>query len=125
MTEQERKQNTFNIVKNHLLTMNNPCNSEDGNDCRYRNGKEKDNRCAIGILIPDKLYKSTCEGANPRTLISKHEAHYLKGLKAYWVKNGISTDTLFLTQLQSIHDDFFITKENHLESLAGEYDLNY
>jgi len=123
MTEQERKQNTFNIVKKHLLAMKEPCQKEESGSCMYRN--EKNSRCAIGVLIPDKLYKSNCESGAAVFLIDKESQYYLKGLKFYWKNNGISINKAFLKDLQKVHDCYFTLKKKHLKLLAKHHNLSY
>ena len=75
--------------------------STNGGFCRYR--ASDGSKCAIGHLIPDRLYRSEMEGC----------AIAWRGYSAYleideW-RNNVSVD--FLSDLQSVHDEAEINSE--------------
>lgn len=58
-------QETFNTVRDHLLAQNEQCrgaNSQGIVACRYWN-KDTGLKCAVGVLIPERLYTPEIEGA--------------------------------------------------------------
>ncbi len=88
MVDKAKMQKVFDKVAKHLLTQR--CKSAVKGDCRYRgpNGL----RCAIGALIPNKLYSADLEGRNARYLPAPIIKHI-----------GAPKD--FLVDLQRVHDD--------------------
>jgi len=108
-------QETFNIVKSHLLKQNKRCAEDDV--CLYRN--DEGLKCAVGALINDDEYRSE---------------HNELGLHTGLVKNmltasGVSTDREsmdLMHDLQSTHDQIEPEKwEAGLKLTAVKYNLNY
>jgi len=107
MTDQE----TFNKVKEHLLTQNRK-SYDTYVGCMYRSADGL--KCAIGCLIPDELYEDRFEGLGVMELLRKST-----NLRALF--DGL--DVIFLMDLQIVHD----TKDpkdwpeclNHLATVYG------
>lgn len=114
------KQKIFNKVYKHLLTQKKKSMIDDseapnGYRCLYR-GKDG-LKCAIGALIPDRLYNVGIENMGISYLMSRNAdiAKYLG-----------RSHTFFLSELQSIHDSSFHTPaqwEDKLKMLAKTHDL--
>lgn len=91
------RQETYEIVKGHLLSQNKKAMDPKGFSCQYR-GKNK-TKCAIGALIPDSMYDKNFEGHSVHTLIQDFpEVIFILGAEN-------QKDINFLETLQSIHDD--------------------
>lgn len=59
----------FDKVANHLIKQGKRSLAPDGVGCMYR-GNDK-TKCAIGAIIPDKLYGSHLEGASFSVLVAR------------------------------------------------------
>jgi hypothetical protein len=89
-----KRQEIFDKVVRHLLRQN--AKSLDADDeCQYRaaNGR----KCAIGALVPARLYRASLEGTSVLGL-KEHSPKLFSFL-------GGKRNGLFLQQLQVIHDD--------------------
>lgn len=105
MTDQE----TFNKVYTHLLTQGEK--SLIGTKCAYRGAEGR--KCAVGCLIPDKLYYPALEG----------NYVYVEKLKEVLAKAG-QHSLFFLSQLQFIHDESAVEDwKEQLEQLAKKRGL--
>lgn len=90
MTPQE----ALNIIYQHAASGASRCVAEAGLDpeaCLYRN--ERGNRCFIGKLIPDDLYKSEMEGLDAYSLAGYYPELPFANLPSP-----------FLSDLQALHD---------------------
>lgn len=111
-------QTVFHRVAQHLLAQGK--RSENNKGCLYRGPDGL--KCAIGVLIPDELYKRGLENTpadDPAVLEVLEEAGVL-------TLGGPYTNRLvnLLRQLQLVHDD--TQPENwpaRLETIAKEYDI--
>lgn len=110
LTEQQRKQNTFNVVWAHSLNMEERSYDYDKEMCMYRG--PHDNRCFIGALFPDELYSSEMEEKNSDVLLSDFN------LDLYFMENGLTIEEGFLRGLQRIHDGMFEQHAKQLEAFA-------
>lgn len=90
------RQQMFSKVAKHLLKQNKVCKKRVG-DCLYRGPKGM--KCAIGALIPNKLYQKEFEDIGDLETIIDHipTIHKLFGGRKH---------LKFLQDLQEIHDDF-------------------
>jgi len=121
----QRKQEIFNIVKEHLLTQGEQSKRYDGEVCRYRTFKDdKVLKCAIGVLIPDEMYEPAMDPNGFRNLVGKFP--FLKEVF------GITSerDYHFFGALQLVHDDaddddFKKTVISGLKKVARTYKLKY
>lgn len=112
MTNQE----IFNKVYKHLLTQNKQAVSynlfygQKNKLCKYRS---KNLKCAIGCLIPDKLYSKNMEGLSVEELAIEYpELGFKKG------------NIRLLGDLQSIHDLYDPTLwKQELKDIAKEFKL--
>ena len=86
-------QEVFDIVVNHLFTQGRPARQDDGRG-RYR--MTSGFCCAVGVLIPDGMYKEEFEGASAYRLIDKLYALEL----ADWREHNH-----LLSSLQRVHDN--------------------
>jgi len=89
------KQKVFNKVKKHLLTQKKQSFDLDNNQCLYRG--PNNTKCAIGCLIPNRLYREAIEGSGV------YGTKVKKILRKVFGKLS-DEDTFFLTSLQEIHD---------------------
>ena len=103
------KQETFNIVANHLLTQNRQSLNEIGL-CMYRG---PDNlKCAIGCLIADEDYYPAMEHNNIAWLLEKG---YLKKFLDHIV---------LLEELRKVHDNRHPTMwKKALDEISYEHNL--
>ena len=88
-------QDIINKVYNHFITEGNPrsfIKRGDGNiTCQYRS--PEGNKCAVGILMSDKVYKKDMEGKT------------LSGLHAFEIPKYMKEDNYYLlSALQAWHD---------------------
>lgn len=74
------------------------------------------NKCFVGALLPDELYKEEFEGKGISELIDDNQ----EVANFFGSHNGA-----FLTRLQIIHDDYFSDRESKLKDAASMYGLNY
>ena len=115
MTDQE----LFDRVATHLLTQNRKSQSLNG-ACQYRHYTGL--KCAIGVLIPDELYRTAFEGQGIDTYArpSSWSADILHAA-------GILESQVHLAKrLQDCHDDY----EPHewvyqLKTIAIDHDLDF
>jgi hypothetical protein len=110
------RQKIFTKVKNHLLKQYKKSGKRVGKtfQCLYRgpNGT----RCAIGCLIPNKLYRKGWEGKGAIGI-----EPILKHLGCVSVQ-----DDVFVNNLQGIHDDYPVSQWVwHLKKFAQVYNLTY
>lgn len=75
--------------------------SMDRDGCSYRKTFEANSfsRCAIGLLIPDKLYKDTMEYKGVVSLVQEHPE-----IEEYIKVDGLTLDDL--SSIQDAHDSF-------------------
>lgn len=106
-------QEAFDIVVKHLIKQNKK--SDYYGQCVYRSSEGL--KCAIGCLIPDKMYSSNLETKNIGAILIENDE--IKELL-----KGINEQLLY--SLQSIHDSVepFMWK-NSLYRLAKEYHLTW
>ena len=108
------RQDIFNISASGLLKQGKA--SKDSSSCMYRgpNGL----KCAIGMLIPDELYKPRFEGYSASGF----------GVRKALVKAGVPNTVAFvnfLVRLQKVHDDHLVEDwDCELVNFAHHYDLN-
>lgn len=108
-------QSIYNKVKKHLLNQNQKSIDADG-DCVYRGPEGL--KCAVGCLIPDKLYNENFEGKSARTIF---EGYYSINIIGYELpKRGLD----LIAELQCLHDDFSIEEwASELEQIAIRFEL--
>jgi len=94
------KQKIFNKVVRHLLKQDCQATDEGGN-CRYRGNDGT--MCAVGCLIPDKLYSPSFEGLSAGTAGNRLNNVHVALIAAVGAKTTEDFD--FLCQLQTIHDE--------------------
>lgn len=107
-----QNQKTFNKVARHLLKQNQKSTSRASNStrCLYRgpNGL----RCAIGCLIPNRLYNESME--------DKCAGHFSMAP----ILQQLGHDPYFCDKLQLIHDGYEPAEwRSKLEEFAKEYNL--
>lgn len=105
------KQEIFDKCAKHLLTQMAKSAKEGSKICLYRGPHGR--KCAAGIFIPDELYDRGMEGGSCMSLPVS-------------TATGFSSDqSVFLRELQYIHDDF--DPEDwyiELQSFAREHNLS-
>lgn len=125
---QYTRQDIFNKVVEHLLSMTERCTAtEKDNDsgiypCRYRD--KNNNKCAIGALIPDELYTSEIEDFS-----ASYEPVLALLAKANYPVDQTAGN--FYEDLQQIHDykghwnddGLNRTGLNKLSSVASQWSL--
>ena len=108
------RQKIFNKIAKHLLKQNKRSLNADGR-CVYRgpNGL----KCAIGCLIPDKIYNKKMDNLGEwyssvpiydLAMIYPNVRKYLEidlGSRLMTRMEGVPEDIVFLQSLQDIHDD--------------------
>lgn len=95
-----RKQEIFDKVARHLLRQKKK--ARDAHGCRYRVG---DLRCAIGCLIPKRLYKPIIEGKGAYSFVDKGQNEGGEVARAIGKKIGLhASHRKLLQDLQSVHD---------------------
>jgi len=113
----------FDKVKTHLLTQRRKSWTKSqlgGITYNYWN-KEKNLKCAIGILIPEDMYDASFEGVSVGPVFSEHESSqtgHAKKLRKALGAGGVPTifdDSIekkdvrnVLERLQDIHDAEFV-----------------
>jgi hypothetical protein len=115
------RQQIFDTVKNHLLAQRERSYGCAGGSigCKYRLG---DMKCAVGVLIPDELYRPEMEGRSVSSLIS------FVGLNPsqYQLPEWFKEHRRLLEKLQVIHDtDEPYQWEQELRELAVSEKLKY
>lgn len=98
-------QEAFNIMVRHLRRQGSPC--EVGFDCAYRGGNER--MCAVGAIIPNRMYDESFEGHNIGALLDLHysrdtdiiETPELLELR-YFLRH---INVEMLTEMQYVHDN--------------------
>ena len=96
----QTQQEIYDTVMEHLWNQGKQSLSEFY--CFYRG--PDNTKCAIGCLIPDKLYKSSMEKKNVYDVLSVIEDNDL----FTFLRNNVS----FLRSLQDLHDDYNEDSEN-------------
>lgn len=119
-TDQQRWQNTFNAVWTHSEQMTE--RSTKNGLCAYR-GKNG-NRCFIGALIPDSLYKQRFDDprhdSSAKLLMQKK---WGVNVKEFFETEGYSVQVHFLDRLQRDHDNHFETRQASLRQTAALFGL--
>lgn len=108
------KQETFNIVVDHLRQQNERATvvGEGTNSCAYRG--DNNTMCAVGCLIPDEEYNPELEG---KTIFSSEVQDLVKQL---------GHDLLLVGDLQYVHDAKDIKVwEAGFQAIANLHDLIY
>lgn len=125
-------QEIFDKVLNGLGLQGHACVDLGGN-CVYRQDQDK---CAVGILIPDDDYTVGIEGSTVFGIISINKGerdgvHQEKRLQNILVKIGINVaDYPLLAELQQAHDDILKRRgrkawEAKMNTIAERYSLIY
>lgn len=110
------RQQIFDTVVAHLRQQGR--RSERNGACAYRG--EDGAMCAVGCLIPDKLYDPAMEGAE---IYFSPKSHIVDQVL---MSAGLYRFKPFLAALQRVHDNFGPNLwESELEALAKQYDLIY
>jgi len=105
------RQEIFTKVARHLLRQKKKAASLDGHTCVYKTPRSG-LKCAIGCLIPNKLYDPGMEG-----LGLEQNAQVQEVLRKVGVRCSRPVDQRFLSALQKIHDDLDITPKDWPEKL--------
>lgn len=109
------RQEVYNTVRTHLMSMTEPSMSEAAGGCAYRGNDGC--KCAIGILIKDEFYRPDMEG------YGLHTHRVIEALTKSGVDIADPEDNIFLRKLQRIHDAHFDEREYCLLSFAKDYGL--
>lgn len=125
------RQEMFDKVWDHFVTKGKPLSVSAKGSCFYRGPKGE--RCAFGVLIPDRLYDPNMDafgGVRASSLLRWYPdvAEYLDAEVSYEEATG---DMLFIDDLQTAHDrvakgdaDWLEAGiEGSLRELADRYDL--
>jgi hypothetical protein len=89
-------QEIFNTVVTHFASMKHRSMLEDGETCAYR--APDGNKCAIGVLIPDDVYKPDIEGQGFSFDYSDADVNM-------WINSTFTIDNYgLLCSLQTAHD---------------------
>lgn len=133
-------QSIFTRVYRHFIINKSPKAFHDG-ACVYRGGYDAKSklRCAVGLLIPNRLYDASFEGNNAPSLLSGNWANspvtviLADKLSKYFRETFEDTelDALgdFLYELQCAHDgttgdaDFYVNLKTELLRIADTYKL--
>jgi len=107
-----------------LIMAQGPSWDEESQDCQYRQ-KDCDNRCAVGMLIPDDAYTPMLEGQ----LVTNSDVQnaIAKGLYGEYINNPTFIE--FLQALQHAHDnssnkkDFTLWYNDAMTLLCADYHL--
>jgi hypothetical protein len=94
------------------------CQSKYADRCLYRgpNGL----KCAAGHLIPDDEYDEKMEDG----LLNGPDSVFNNSLvNSYFLQKGVNID--LLARLQSVHDNYWDTREERFEHLAKEFNFTY
>lgn len=113
-TAQLTNQKAFNRVAKHLLTQKKKCRGmfDGAPTCLYRG--EEGLACAIGALIPDKLYHPRFEGKSAYTLFADYALDYgddtsegkkVEKLHKQLLNYFANVDIGLLQRLQEVHDE--------------------
>ena len=103
------KRAVFNKVAKHLLTQN--CKSTGDSGCMYRG--YQGTSCAIGCLIPDKLYDWSMEGGFDEVIDKLEDKGAIKLVKCF--KDNFD----MLLNLQGVHDFTYVSEwRTALDKLA-------
>lgn len=110
------RQDAFNKVWDWAVVKNNP-KSGNSNYCYYRG--PGNNRCFVGVLIPDSMYSPDMESTSASDMISKYPV-----LMDYFSIDTNPSDLGFLENLQEIHD-YYDTGlwQEELSKFATKYNL--
>lgn len=106
-------QEIFDKIMAHLRAQN--ARAADVSGCLYRT--DDGLKCAMGCLIPDKLYNHTMEGKGVSSLIVDHPELF----KYLGIEDHASTYFL-LRDMQSLHDDDLYPKKGWIEKA---YDIGF
>ncbi len=113
-------QEIFNLVARHLFQQGKRSLDRTGQSCRYRSAGGL--KCAVGILIPDVMYRHSMENLRIHALLGNFRN--LGELPGYFFQHqGL------LSSLQAVHDledNWTVTSrmQNSLRSVARIYELN-
>jgi hypothetical protein len=96
VTDPITNQEIFNTVVTHFASMKHRSMLEDGETCAYR--APDGNKCAIGVLIPDDVYRPDIEGQG-------FSFDYGDADVNAWIASTFTIDNYgLLCSLQTIHD---------------------
>ena len=118
------KQQIFDFVVKFLVKQGGPALDSQG-DCVYKTSDGK--KCAIGCLIPDKVYSPVFEGKSIESLLGTFKAFESVKLTQFALENEE-----FLVALQNTHDSLYArTDEKYwsanfffkLSAIAKEFNL--
>ena len=132
MSAQAARQRVFDLVLNALRCQGEASLSEKGG-CAYRS--PDGNKCAIGHLIPDSLYRPDLEGLFSYQLVDREpeilshlEETY--GLELMGGSQEADYSQILLSRLQRLHDSELRSYsvgawETAMCQLASEFNLTY
>lgn len=124
-------QEAFNIMVRHLRRQHHKCFGDNG-ECAYR-GNDGD-MCAVGVIIPNKMYDKSFEGSRILDLLT-HDSYdddcmYYKlsikaKIKIKQLKKFLSNvDVNMLIDMQLIHDCERVGSwDRYFEKVAVQYGL--
>ncbi len=98
-------QQEFDAVVTHLFTQGKPAKDIEHDFCAYRGAGGTS--CAVGIRIPDSVYKASMEGMQVETLVDLFPDELPAEIYAY---------TSLFGKLQSLHDNWDF--HGHCESMS-------
>lgn len=104
------KQEVFNTVARHLLKQGKPAATKNSHYCKYRvkvGGHVL--KCAVGVLLPDKLYDEALEGASVKDgdlygrAVDLHPDQRTPFRE--WYAETITPNRHLIIALQALHDE--------------------
>ena len=126
MLTHEERQNVFNKVAAHLLSMKEQSVDADGS-CMYRGGNNQ--RCAVGVLIPDEIYDPLIENHDIASLWGMARVSAFDEPLNKFILDNLEDDLLFY--LQGVHDAYASWSDDgfaghrKLAHIAGLYNLDF
>lgn len=123
-------QETFDTVARHLLTQKERCAIPDPRNtdaiiCQLRDPEGR--KCAIGVLIPDELYRPEMEGKSVSALAREYkELAEVFEITIVPQAGIVDPREQLLDQLTEIHDSFMPELwASCLETTAREFNLDF
>jgi hypothetical protein len=92
-------QKLFNKIVRHIHKQGKP--ALNGSECAYRG--DNGTRCAIGSVLPNKLYKKQMEGKSVNGLLEDHP-NVLNHFKNVYGITRTDHEISFLKRMQNAHD---------------------
>ncbi|MEN7527881.1 hypothetical protein [Cupriavidus sp. DL-D2] len=116
-------QSLFDTIAAHLLSQGKKALTSDGTVCRYRG--TAGTSCAVGCVIPNKLYTEDLEGESVGSMLTHAASGTFSAPLNAFLLNDLGPHRDLLRELQYLHDEISVDLwKEELPHVAVQFNLN-